>query len=82
MATPNLNQTASALLAALYPVRIIDEQAETSQEIAARIGRSYSQTRAIVLTETRAGRIEQVWKRVGAQLVPAYRAVKKKAPAG
>ena len=42
MASPNLNETASRLMAALYPVKIIDENSETAEEIASKIGHSYS----------------------------------------
>ena len=77
MATPNLNQTASALLAALYPVKIIDEKAETAEEIAAKLGVCGSRARELLLDQMKAGKIEQVWKRGRIRLVPAYRAVTK-----
>lgn len=77
MASPNLNQTASKLLAALYPVKIIDETAETAEEIAEKIGKSYSHTRKLVLDQVKSGALEEVWKRGRIRLVPAYRAAKK-----
>jgi len=77
MATADLNATASKLLAALYPVKIIDEEAETAEEIAAKIGRSYSHTRKLVLDQVKAGTLEEVWKRGRIRLIPAYRARKK-----
>ena len=77
MATADLNQTASELLAALRPSKIIDESAETAEEIAVKIGRSNSQTRAIVLAQIKAGKLEQVWKRGRIRLIPAYRVRKK-----
>ena len=76
MATSNLNQTASQLLAALYPVKIVDEKAETAEEIAVRIGKCGSYTRELILAEVKAGRFETVWKRGRIRLVPAYRAAK------
>ena len=62
MATPSVNETASKLLAALYPVKIIDEAAETAEEIAAKIGKSYSHTRKLVLDQVKSGALEEVWK--------------------
>jgi hypothetical protein len=77
MATPSVNETASKLLAALYPVKIIDENGETAEKISVKIGKSYSHTRKLVLDQVKAGALEEVWKRGRIRLIPAYRAVKK-----
>ena len=77
MASPNLNETASRLMAALYPVKIIDENSETAEEIASKIGHSYSHARKLILDEVKSGKLEQVWKKGRIRLVPAYRVVKK-----
>ena len=78
MATPSINQTASALLAALYPVKIVDEKAETAEEIAVKLGVDGSTARKMILGQIRAGKLEQVWKQGPKRLTPAYRAVRKK----
>ena len=77
MATPSVNETASKLLAALYPVKIIDENGETAEKISVKIGKSYSHTRKLVLDQVKAGALEEVWKRGRIRLIQAYRAVKK-----
>ena len=82
MATPRLNDTASALLNALYPVKIIDEKAETAEEIAVNLGVGIRRAREILLAQIKAGKLEQVWKQGRIRLIPAYRVANKKAPAG
>jgi len=77
VATADLNQTASELLEALRPAKIIDESAETAEEIAARIGKCGSHTRTLILAQINAGKLERVWKRGRIRLAPAYRVRKK-----
>lgn len=73
MATPNLNKTASDLLAALFPVKVIDEKAETAAEIAKRLDCAGSTARDLILEQVEAGKLERVWKRGRIRLIPAYR---------
>ena len=67
------NKAAALLVSELFNPRIIDESAETCDEIAAKTVRQVFLIRKEVRRLVHAGRVEQVWKRGTRQLVPAYR---------
>jgi len=64
----------SALLA---DGKVWDESAETTEEIALRIGKSKSHTFKLVSARIKSGKVEPVWRRINGRPVAAYRIKKK-----
>ncbi len=60
-------------LAASIPRQVIDQSAETSRELCAATGRGYDWMKAHIRTQIDDGVWEQVFKKVGRNIVPAYR---------
>ena len=85
MATPNMkktkepttNELAQMLVSSLIPRKIIDQSAETITEMVAASGVNKNTVGPEVQRLLAAGTIEKVYKRVNAQVVPAYRVVRK-----
>jgi predicted transcriptional regulator len=67
------NKAAAVLVSELFDRKVIDESAETCDEIAAKTGRQVFLVRKQVRSMVESGMIEQVWKHGTRQLVPAYR---------
>lgn len=67
------NHAAAVLVSELFQRKVIDDTAETCDEISAKTGRQILLVRKQVRGMVESGMIEQVWKRHGRQLVPAYR---------
>lgn len=70
------NKTAALLVSELFTKRVIDESAETSAEVAAKNGIHENTAQRKIRKLLESGVIEQVWKRVGRNVVPAYRTKK------
>jgi len=71
------NVTASILVSALLADgKVWDESAETTEEIALRIGKSKSHTFNLVSAMIKSGRVERVWRRIMGRPVSAYRVKK------
>jgi hypothetical protein len=70
------NKAAAVLVSELFARKVIDDTAETCDEIAAKTGRQIFLIRKEVRRRVELGEIEQVWKRGTRQLVPAYRVKK------
>ena len=64
---------ATKSLASEIPRRIVDQSAETTSELAEETGRSESWVQRFARSRVVAGEWEQVFKKVGRQVVPAYR---------
>ena len=62
----------------MFQKKIVDPNAETVKEISDKTLMCTTKTKEMVLNLVAEGKIEQVWKRVGIRLTPAYRSVKKK----
>jgi len=68
------NDVAKMLASALLSDgKIWDESAETTQEIARKIGLSESQVLKKIRGYIKAGQMEKVWRRVNGNPIPAYR---------
>ena len=67
------NRAAAALVSELFKRKVIDDHAETCEEIAAKTGTQIFLVRKQVRVMVQSGMIEQVWKHGKRQLVPAYR---------
>ena len=85
MATPNMkktkepttNEPAQMLVSSLIPRKIIDQSADTITEMVEASGVNKNTVGPEVQRLLAAGKIEKVYKRVNAQVVPAYRVVRK-----
>jgi len=64
---------ATKSLVSEIPRRIVDPSAETTAELAAETGRSECWMQRFARAKVAAGEWEQVFKKVGRQVVPAYR---------
>jgi predicted transcriptional regulator len=71
------NHVAAKLASELFgESRIYDAAAETTEEIAAKLGISETSARRQIRNLSQAGKIEQVWKRIESRPVHAYRVKK------
>ena len=61
------------LVSALFPQKIIDESAETIQELCEKTGLYRQALNKEISRRVKSGVVEQVWKKSGRNLVPAYR---------
>ena len=64
-----------AKVSEIIPKKVVDQDAETIQEIAQTHLVSERRMRDYVVGLLREGKVERVWKRAGNKLVPAYRTV-------
>lgn len=67
------NEIAKMLVSELIPKKIVDENAQTIEEIAKASGLSISSTKDKIKQLLSVNKIEKVWKQSGRNLVPAYR---------
>lgn len=74
---PTTNELAQMLVSSLIPRKTIDQSAETITEMVEASGVNKNTVGPEVKRLLAAGTIEKVYKHVNAQVVPAYRVVKK-----
>ena len=67
------NEIAKMLVSELIPKKIVDENAQTIEEIAKASGLSVTSTKDKIKQLLSVNKIEKVWKQSGRNLVPAYR---------
>jgi hypothetical protein len=67
------NEIAKMLVSELIPKKIVDENAQTIEEIAKASGLSITSTKDQIKQFLSLNKIEKVWKQSGRNLVPAYR---------
>lgn len=67
------NEIARMLVSELIPKKIVDENAQTIEEIAKASGLSITSTKDQIKQFLFLNKIEKVWKQSGRNLVPAYR---------
>ena len=67
------NEIAKMLVSELIPKKIVDENAQTIEEIAKASGLSITSTKDQIKQFLFLNKIEKVWKQSGRNLVPAYR---------
>ena len=67
------NEIARMLVSELIPKRIIDQNAQTIEEISKASGLSSSCTKVQIKEFLSLYKVEKVWKKTGRNLVPAYR---------
>jgi len=67
------NEIARMLVSELIPKKIVDENAQTIEEIAKASGLSITSTKDQIKQFLSLNKIEKVWKQSGRNLVPAYR---------
>ena len=77
MATTNLNPKANMLASSLFKKKVVDEGAETTNEICEKTGMSERSVSRKINAMLKSGQLEQVWKRVKNRLVAAYRIPKR-----
>jgi hypothetical protein len=67
------NEIAKMLVSELIPKKVIDENAQTIEEIAKASGLSVTSTKDQIKGFLSIYKVEKVWKKSGRNLVPAYR---------
>jgi len=67
------NEIARMLVSELIPKKVIDQNAQTIEEIAKASGLSITCTKDQIKVFLSLYKVEKVWKKSGRNLVPAYR---------
>jgi len=67
------NEIARMLVSELIPKKVIDQNAQTIEEIAKASGLSITSTKDQIKVFLSLYKVEKVWKKSGRNLVPAYR---------
>lgn len=67
------NEIARMLVSELIPKRIIDQNAQTIEEISKASGLNITSTKDQIKEFLSLYKVEKVWKKSGRNLVPAYR---------